>query len=156
MNEEITLISIFIMGLLGGVHCIGMCGGIASALSLGSQSDSGPAKRFAIQLFYNVGRISSYTLAGLLIGWVGAITTQSFASHTLHQILQTFSGVVLILMGLYLANWWRILVKVEQAGSHIWKRIEPLGRHFLPVRSPGQAAMVDGPSSMVIWLPLRV
>ena len=44
-----TLLSIFIMGLLSGVHCVGMCGGIASALSLGSQSKSGTQKRLWIQ-----------------------------------------------------------------------------------------------------------
>lgn len=150
MNEGMTLFSIFIMGLLAGVHCVGMCGGIASALSFGSQSDSGTGRRFAIQLFYNLGRISSYTLAGLLIGWIGAITTQGIASHSLHQILQTFSGVVLILMGLYLAGWWRILVKVEQAGAVIWKRIEPYARKLIPIRKVYHAFLVG---MLWGWLP---
>lgn len=150
MYEEITLASIFVMGLLGGVHCVGMCGGIASALSLGSQTDAGIRKRFVIQLFYNLGRISSYTLAGLLIGWVGAITTQGFASHSLHQILQTFSGVVLILMGLYLANWWRVLVKVEQAGTLLWKHIEPFARKLIPIKKVHHSFLVG---MLWGWLP---
>lgn len=150
MSEEVTLLSIFIMGLLGGVHCIGMCGGIASALSLGSQTDARPGRRFSIQLFYNLGRIGSYTIAGMLIGWIGAITTQGFASHTLHQILQTFSGVVLILMGLYLANWWRILTKVEQAGSFIWRRVEPFARKLIPIKKVHHAFLVG---MLWGWLP---
>jgi len=145
-----TLLSIFIMGLLSGVHCVGMCGGIASALSLGSQSKSGTQKRLWIQVFYNLGRISSYTLAGLLMGWIGAVTIQGFASYSLHQILQTFSGIVLIFMGLYLASWWRILVKVEQAGTVIWKRIEPFARKLIPIKKIHQAFLVG---MLWGWLP---
>ena len=149
-NESITLVSIFVVGLLGGVHCVGMCGGIVSALSLSSQSEPGTHKGFWIQLFYNLGRISSYTLAGLLTGWVGAITTQSFASHSLHQILQTFSGIVLILMGLYLAGWWRVLTKVEQAGTIIWKHVEPFARKLIPIKSANHAFVVG---MLWGWLP---
>jgi len=136
------------MGLLSGVHCVGMCGGIVSALSLGSQA--APRKKLWIQLFYNLGRISSYTLAGLLIGWIGAITTQAAASHSLHQILQTFSGIVLILMGLYLANWWRVLTKVEQAGAILWKRIEPFARKLIPIKTSKHAFLVG---MLWGWLP---
>lgn len=148
VSDEITLVSIFIMGLLSGVHCVGMCGGIVSALSMGTQAT--PRKRIWILLFYNLGRIGSYTLAGLLVGWIGAITTQAAASHKLHQILQTFSGVILILMGLYLANWWRILVKVEQAGSLIWKQIEPFARKLIPIKTSKHALLVG---MLWGWLP---
>ena len=56
----------------------------------------------------------------------------------------------MILLGLYLAGWWSGLARVERAGGLLWKRIEPLGRRLLPVRSPWQAlllGMVWG------WLP---
>ena len=150
MTEQLTLASVFVMGLLSGVHCVGMCGGIVGALTLGVDPKSGTKRRLGFQVFYNLGRISSYTLAGLLMGWIGAITTQSFASHSLHQILQTFSGIVLILMGLYLANWWRVLVKVEQAGSIIWKRIEPFARKLIPIKNINHAFLVG---MLWGWLP---
>ena len=35
MQTEITFVAAFIVGLLGGVHCLGMCGGIVGALTLG-------------------------------------------------------------------------------------------------------------------------
>lgn len=150
MNEELTLLSIFIMGLLSGVHCIGMCGGIVSALALGTNAKMGTGNNTLIQIFYNLGRISSYTIAGLLLGWLGAITTQSFASHSLHQYLQTFSGIILILMGLYLANWWRILTKLEQAGGHLWRVIEPFARKLIPIRNVRHAFAVG---MLWGWLP---
>ena len=146
MSEANTLWAVFVIGILSGVHCIGMCGGIVGALTLGVDPQSGAKRRLGLQIFYNLGRISSYTLAGLLMGWIGAITTQNFASHSLHQILQTFSGVVLILMGFYLAGWWRVLTKVEQAGSIIWKRIEPFARKLIPIKNSKHAFMVG-----VLW-----
>jgi len=150
LYEPGTLLAVFIIGILSGVHCVGMCGGIVGALTLGVDPQSGTKRRIGLQIFYNLGRISSYTLAGLMMGWIGAITTQSFASHSLHQILQTFSGVVLILMGLYLAGWWRVLTKVEQAGSIIWKRIEPFARTLIPIKNSKHAFMVG---MLWGWLP---
>ncbi|MFZ1444683.1 MAG: sulfite exporter TauE/SafE family protein, partial [Candidatus Dechloromonas phosphoritropha] len=47
-------LALFLVGLLGGTHCVGMCGGIVGALSLGA-----PA-RWSMHLAYNAGRILSY------------------------------------------------------------------------------------------------
>lgn len=150
MNEELTLLSIFILGLLSGVHCVGMCGGIVSALALGIPQQSGSRANVLLQVFYNLGRIGSYTLAGLLVGWIGAVTTQGLASHRLHQVLQSFSGIVLILMGLYLASWWRVLTRVEQLGGVLWRRIEPFARRLIPIKDPRQAFVVG---MIWGWLP---
>ena len=64
----------FVVGLLGGVHCLGMCGGIVSALtfSLPAAQRNNPANLFPILLAYNSGRIGGYTLAGALAGGLGA------------------------------------------------------------------------------------
>ena len=35
MLSDVSLLAAFMVGLLGGVHCVGMCGGIVAALSLG-------------------------------------------------------------------------------------------------------------------------
>ena len=35
MNVDVSYIAAFLVGLLGGVHCVGMCGGIVGALCLG-------------------------------------------------------------------------------------------------------------------------
>ena len=59
-------LALFLVGLLGGTHCVGMCGGIVGALSLGA-----PA-RWAMHLAYNAGRILSYAVAGALVGALGA------------------------------------------------------------------------------------
>jgi sulfite exporter TauE/SafE len=59
----------FSIGLVGSGHCIGMCGGIVTALAL-SQRDADATHRFLFNLFYHAGRICTYTLLGLLVGLV--------------------------------------------------------------------------------------
>ena len=54
-----VLLSAFLMGLIGSTHCIGMCGGIISTLST-DFSGTGKRQSIAIQILYNVGRITSY------------------------------------------------------------------------------------------------
>lgn len=150
MAEFGIYITAFLAGLLGGVHCLGMCGGIVSALTLGSHETGSSTRSWSSLLFYNIGRITSYTLAGVLVGGLGAVITQQFASHTLHQVLQTLSGVVMILMGLYLARWSMLLVRLEKAGTFIWRFIEPFARGLLPIRRWYQALMVG---MLWGWLP---
>ena len=70
MIIETSYIAAFLVGLLGGVHCVGMCGGIVGALCLGLNHDSLAAQNktrssLPYLLSYNAGRILSYTLAGV-------------------------------------------------------------------------------------------
>ena len=130
--SEIDLLGAFVVGLLGGVHCAGMCGGIVGALSFGLP-DAG--RRWWILLAYNAGRIGSYTLAGALMGALGFYFSGLLPVQTAQRVLSSLAGVFLVLMGLYLAGWWDGLSRVERFGGLLWRRIEPLGRGLVPVRS---------------------
>lgn len=143
---DIDLVSAFVVGLLGGVHCAGMCGGIVGALAFGARQES----RLPILFAYNLGRIGSYTLAGALMGALGFYFSGLLPVQTAQKILLTFAGLFLVLMGLYLAGWWNALSRVEQVGGLLWRRIEPLGRGLLPVRSVGQGLLLGG---LWGWLP---
>lgn len=57
----------FSAGLAGSGHCLGMCGGIVTALAL-SHRDSDAAQRFLFNLLYHAGRICTYSLLGLTVG----------------------------------------------------------------------------------------
>ena len=57
----------FSAGLAGSGHCLGMCGGIVSALAL-SRRDTDAVQRFLYNLLYHTGRLCTYTLLGLLVG----------------------------------------------------------------------------------------
>lgn len=152
MPLDAAYLTAFAVGLLGGVHCIGMCGGIVGALTLGlAESVRGrPQTLLPYLLAYNTGRILSYTTAGALVGGIGLLATDLARVHEAQQVLQIVAGVFMIVLGLYLGGWWQGLVRVEQLGGHLWRHIEPLGRRFLPVRHPGEAfvlGLVWG------WLP---
>lgn len=148
---ELTLPAAFLVGLLGGVHCVGMCGGIVGALSGGLASGIRLSRwRFLSALLaYNSGRIISYGLAGLLLGFLGQQVgaLKIFGTFPVGRVV---GGVFMILFGFYLAGWWRALLVLEKAGAHLWKLIEPLGRRFIPVQGSGQAFMLG---LVWGWLP---
>ena len=152
MTTETSYLAAFLVGLFGGVHCVGMCGGIVGALSFGLPDElrQQPRRMLPYLLAYNMARITSYVLAGIILGGISALTMQLVAINQLQQLLQLFAGVFMILLGLYVGGWWRILLRLEQAGSMIWRRIEPLGRRFLPVRSVWHAFILG---LLWGWLP---
>ena len=147
-----SLATAFVVGLLGGVHCVGMCGGVVSMLTLGID----PAHRrrltsvLPLQLGYNLGRVAGYGLAGALAGGVGALLAQSGALYWGQRTLYGLAAVVMIALGLYLGGWWRGLAVVERAGTGLWRRIEPVGRRLLPIRNFPQALAVG---LVWAWLP---
>jgi sulfite exporter TauE/SafE len=144
---EFTLFSAFIVGFLGGGHCVGMCGGIVSAVSL---SLPGQRPKAHYMLAYNAGRITSYAIAGLIAGLIGA--SGFFLEHVLpiEKFLYGLASIILILLGLYLAGVWSGILVLERLGGVLWKHIQPVSRHFLPLHSAAQAyalGMIMG------WLP---
>lgn len=131
---ENTYLALFIVGLLGAGHCAGMCGGIVGALSLQSPQRGTAAIR--VHLAYNVGRIASYSLAGLIAGLVGQAAGHLFALQT---GLYLFASLMLVAMGLYLLGLTQFLTPLEKGGQMLWQRIQPLTARFLPVRGIAQA-----------------
>ena len=152
MLEAGTALSAFFVGLLGATHCVAMCGGIVGALTLGlpGEDTAQPQRLWPYLIAYNAGRIASYTLAGVLVGVLGAQLASVFTPAHAHTYGHAFSAVFLIVLGLYLAGWWRGLVVLERGGAHLWRRIEPLGRRLLPVRNPLHAAALG---LLWGWLP---
>ncbi|MCX8145416.1 MAG: sulfite exporter TauE/SafE family protein [Azovibrio sp.] len=130
---ESVFLALFLVGLLGGSHCVGMCGGIVGALSLG-----GP-QRFTLHLAYNLGRILSYGLAGALVGALGAGSMALAEQLPLRLVLMVFANLMLVALGFYLLGATRALAVTEQIGQKLWRRIQPFGKRFLPVRSVAQA-----------------
>lgn len=145
------LLAAFLVGLLGGTHCFGMCGGIVGALSSGLSLEL-QASRWrlvAAQLAYNTGRIGSYVIAGVLLGLFGQQLSQAGVLQGF-PIGRIIAGVVMILFGIYLAGWWHSLLWLEKAGARLWKYLEPLGRRYIPVRTVTQAFLLG---LVWGWLP---
>lgn len=100
------LYSALLVGLLGSIHCLGMCGPIALALPMKGKN---PSQRMYGRLLYNGGRILTYALLGLVMGSLG----WGLAFSTSQQSLSIATGVVLVVIWLMPA----------QISSHI----SPLG-----------------------------
>jgi len=148
--DFVSIFAAFNMGFLGSLHCVGMCGGIISMLSLGLAQDiqTKPKTRLGYLLAYNSGRILSYMLAGVLLALFGQALLAFLPNP--QETGRYFAIIFMVLLGMYIANWWRGLVYLEKAGSHLWQYVEPLGRRFLPVKNYPQAFLVG---SVWGWLP---
>lgn len=129
--EEINYLSAFLIGLAGGVHCIGMCGGIVTALRMVSPKGS---SALPYTLAYNVGRITSYTLAGAITGYVGKIASDYIPLA--NYALSLLSGIMLLLLAFYLGKWWTGLTALENLGRGLFSRLQPFAKKFLPFKSP--------------------
>lgn len=139
------LASALILGLLGGGHCLGMCGGLMGALTLAIPKEQ-RSRRLRLMLAYNLGRILSYACAGLLIGLAGWAVANSPGA----MILRVVAALLLITMGLYLAGWWSGLTRIESLGRGLWRHIQPVASKLLPVSSVPRALLLGG---MWGWLP---
>ncbi len=135
----------FAAGLLGGVHCVGMCGGIVGTLALEAR---GPA--LGRQLAYNFGRIASYACAGAIAGLAGSIAYAGGTWFAAQSALFLVANAVMILLGLYVAGWSRMVLAVEAAGRPLWRRIEPFARRMLPIDGTAKAL---GAGVAWGWLP---
>lgn len=119
----------FVIGLLGAGHCMGMCGGIASLLTLNREN-----KSVAPLLMYNAGRLLSYMLFGAIIGGlVSSLATLASFTHFLVW-LRLVAALLMIGLGLYVGRWWFGILQLERIGQYLWKHISPAGNALLPLK----------------------
>jgi len=97
---------LLVIGLLTGVHCIAMCGGINLSQTLKKEDaafeteDSKSSFKFNLLLpgiLYNGGRLVSYTAVGVLVGALGSVITPS---GRFKGIVQLVAGVFMVIMGI--------------------------------------------------------
>ena len=146
MPELIPLLgSALVLGLLGGGHCLGMCGGLMGALTLAIPAQQ-RSRRLRLLLAYNLGRILSYATAGYLLGLAG----WALENSPLAMLLRVLAALLLIAMGLYLAGWWHGLTRIEAIGRGLWRHLQPLASRLLPVSRLPQALLLG---ALWGWLP---
>ena len=137
MENPLTYTSAFLLGLFSTIHCVGMCGGIIGALSLSLPVEirNNKARMLMFITTYNIGRILSYSFAGLVAGAIGTGVLASAGFDQGHAVLRAIGVAMMVAIGLYLAGWLPQLAIVEKIGVPVWKKLEPLGRKLLPVAS---------------------
>lgn len=132
-----------LVGLLGGVHCLAMCGGIVSAFALGVAADvrRDSSRMLRYQVLCNLGRVLGYALIGALFGGLGALALGLGPFRTMQLALYILAGIVMVMLGLSLGGWWQRLAVVERAGQVLWRRLQPVLHHLLPIGSIYQAVL---------------
>ena len=114
MTESLVYMA-FVTGLLGAGHCIGMCGGLVSALSL---SDAGQKGGWLFHLLYNTGRVATYTFIGAIVGWLGSALAYTDQFKIVTRSLLLCSDLFVILVGLGTAGMftWLNVAKLDFTG----------------------------------------
>jgi len=147
-----ALAALFLFGLLGSGHCVGMCGGIITALNRRRASiPIVPVERAAAtckpgglrdQLAWNVGRLTSYALAGALAGTVGS--TVWLVEHVLpvQRIAFVLTSLVMLALGLQMLGVTAVGATLERAGRWFWPIVQPAARSSLRLKGlPGALAV---------------
>jgi sulfite exporter TauE/SafE len=102
LESGVDHLSMFLLGLLGSGHCIGMCGPLIIALP-------GRYGRWSAHIIYHLGRLLTYSAVGALMGGVnqglvrlaGGAPQAALAWTTRMQIaISAFAAICLLLMGL--------------------------------------------------------
>ncbi len=145
--SEFSIAAVFLVGLLGGVHCLGMCGSIVGVLT--SQLPKA-GTHWSFHLAYNGGRLASYVAAGALAGAVGQAGLLLRDAVPVQHLLFAFSSLMLVALGLYLAGIWGAVRHIEELGMGLWRRIQPLAARLFPVTTPRRALLLG---ALWGWLP---
>jgi sulfite exporter TauE/SafE len=144
---EFSLLAVLLVGLLGGVHCLGMCGSIVGIFT--AQVPSNQA-RWPFHLAYSGGRIASYAVAGALVGAIGQTGLLMRDAVPVQHLLFALSSLMLVALGLYLAGVWGAVRRLERVGAGLWRRLQPYTTRLLPVNSLPRAL---GLGALWGWLP---
>lgn len=134
---ETGFLAAFLIGLLGGTHCVSMCGGIVGALTVSMPGQQG--RQLRIHLAYNLGRIATYVTLGGLLGALGTVGLLFNDVLPVQLALYVLANLMLVALGLYLTGFTRLLAPVESMGLGLWRRIQPYTARFIPARSVSQA-----------------
>ena len=137
----------FLIGLLGGVHCVGMCGGVVGALTVHM-----PRRRraWSLHLAYSTGRIASYAAAGAIMGMIGGMGLMFNQILPVQMLLYALANLVLIGLGLHLAGLSNQLARLESLGAWLWRRVQPYGSKVLPADTAAKAFVLG---TLWGWLP---
>ncbi len=124
-------------GLAGGFgHCVGMCGPIVAAFSMGNSRPG-----LLHLLLYNLGRVMTYSILGALVGATGSLLALTSVIDPLQKGVMALTGFCIVLMGLVSGGW------------------IPFGRNLFSC-SPAMPAirraieLFSGPRTTGAWFPM--
>lgn len=131
MIDWLVIGAALMSGLLGGVHCAAMCGGIATGLSFG-QRPAGAGAQWLQALQPNLGRVLGYTLAGAIVGGFGHGLVALAQAPTLALAMRMAVGAMMVVVAIRLLSPTAKFNPLAGPGRALWQRLQPLQRGLLP------------------------
>lgn len=131
--DLIALGAALMAGLLGSVHCVAMCGGIATGFAAHGGNEPGAAWKVALTT--NLGRVCGYALAGAIVGGFGHGLVALFRAEHLMFGLRALAGVVLIIVALRTLGVRGGFGMLGRIGQALWARLRPLQTRLLPANT---------------------
>lgn len=143
-----TLFAALLLGLAASGHCLVMCGGISAALGIATAKGADGRPRRELLVLYQLGRVTSYVIAGLLLGSVLGGVIALLDVEAVRIGLRVLAAAALLL-GAAVAS--GVLRDPSFGiGRRLWPHLAPLGRRLVPVTSLPRAfafGMIWG------WMP---
>ena len=148
MTSPFTIVGAFAFGLIASGHCLLMCGGIAGALGAVTTRRTDAGTPWSLLAGYQLGRITSYAVAGVLIGSIGAGIVQFVDQESVRIALRWLTALVFAALALNLLRSGRGFDFA--LGHSIWARLAPFARRFVPVRTLPRAFALG---ALWGWMP---
>lgn len=148
--SEFSFLGGMLLGLASALHCAGMCGGIATSLTLMFNPQT-PTARLQVLLSAQAGKLVAYVAAGALIGSLGSGVYAAFDQAAAFRVLQWIAAMVLIWVGLTLAGFVSMPAFVDRAVARVSNSLNTL---FAPVRHSSIGPFVAGVTWGVVPCPM--
>ncbi|NTU96468.1 MAG: sulfite exporter TauE/SafE family protein [Chlorobiaceae bacterium] len=138
-------LAMLLTGLTGGFgHCIGMCGPVVAAFSLGDQAGG-----WIRHILFNLGRVTTYTILGGFAGLSGSFIILAASIETLQKAVLAFAGFAIILMGLAAGEW----VPLKKGIGSCNPVLPAVGKIMRIFESPGTAGSYYPMGIVIGFLP---
>jgi sulfite exporter TauE/SafE len=136
--------------LLGSAHCVGMCGPyVAMCTAQFVPRGATAAARLFLRILFNLGRIATYGLIGLIVGAFGQIAQAAATRLGVGGIVAMLAGAAALIFGLSMMGWLRDPARVV-AGAGLGRALTA-GRMRLKQAPPSVAPLLLG--ALQGWLP---
>ncbi|HYJ39911.1 MAG TPA: sulfite exporter TauE/SafE family protein [Steroidobacteraceae bacterium] len=129
----LTLGAALLLGFAASGHCLVMCGGISAALGMAAAKDSQGRTRLSLIMAYQLGRVFSYALAGLMLAGILGGLVSLLDIDSVRRTLRALTALALLLGALVAFG--GVRDPGSGIGRRLWPKLAPLGRRLLPIRT---------------------
>ena len=108
ISSQLSYGMIFVVGMITGLHCIGMCGNFVIGYTVKDAEQGHSA--YLSHLLYGAGKTISYAMFGALFGFIGSVVS---ITPFISGVSILLAGIFLIIFGLNTLNLFAALKRVR-------------------------------------------